>query len=87
MKNSKIKIIFLSLLLINISIGCKKSESSPTKEDWTLALTAIYFNVDDICVRQYGTVSPLAPYYAVNLFSGYPKTCENAIIGNSTMDI
>jgi hypothetical protein len=87
MNNSKIKIIFLSLLLINSSIGCKKSESSPTEKDWTLALSAIYFNVDDICIRQYGTVSPLAPYYAANLFSGYPETCENAIIGNSTMDI
>lgn len=87
MKNLKIKIIFLSLLLINISIGCKKSEPSPTKEDWTLALTAIYLNVDDICIREYGYVSPLAPNYAANVFSGYPETCENAIIGDSTMDI
>jgi hypothetical protein len=77
----------LLILLLFIFSNCEKKEPSPTNEDWTLAAAAYYFNVDDMCVREYGYVSPLAPNYAVNVFSGYPATCDNAIIGNSTMDI
>jgi len=80
-----IKKIFLILLLILAS--CQKSEPHPTKQDWIIALTALYYNVDDICIREYGSISPLGVHYATNLFSGYPTTCENIIIGNSTMDI
>jgi len=78
------KRIFLIILLI---IGCTKQESKPTKQDWTVALLASYYNVDDICIREYGSISPLIQHYATNLFAYYPTTCETAIIGNSTMDI
>jgi len=75
------------IILILFSLHCTKEEAKLTKEDWTVMLTAIYFNVDDICIREYGTVSPLIQNYATNLFAYYPATCENVIIGNSTMDI
>lgn len=79
------KIIILGLLVA--TPFCSPKESHPTKKDWQIALTAIFFNVDDICVREYGSVSPLAPTYATSIFSGYPTTCETVIIGDSTMDI
>ena len=74
------------VILLTFS-NCQKPEPHPTKQDWIIALTALYYNVDDICIREYGSISPLGVHYAANLFSGYPTTCENVIIGNSTMDI
>lgn len=75
------------ILIFILALGCSDPKPSPTNKDWVVALTAIYFNVDDMCVREYGVVSPLAPTYAANLFFAYPDQCENIIIGNSTMDI
>lgn len=80
------KTFFLVFLFILI-FGCQGKKNSPTEQDWITALVAIHYNVQDECIREYGSISPLGVHYATNLFSGYPLTCENAIIGNSTMDI
>jgi hypothetical protein len=80
----KKSVVWLLILLLPF---CQKKEQNPTTQDWATALLAIYYNVSDECIREYGSISPLGPHYATNVFSGYPTTCETAIIGNSTMDI
>lgn len=77
---------FIVLLALSLSF-CTPKEKSPSDEAILISLLGIYYNVPDECVYEYGTVSPLGAFYKVNLFDSYPKTCKNAIIGNSTQDI
>lgn len=74
------------LLALSLSF-CAPKEKSPTDEDILISLLTIYYNVPDECVYEYGTISPLGAFYKANLFDSYPKTCKNAIIGNSIQDI
>lgn len=77
----------LVLGLVMLALFCSPTKKHPTQQDYVTALLASYYNVDDICIREYGSISPLIQHYAQNLFAYYPTECENIIIGNSTMDI
>jgi hypothetical protein len=75
------------ILLFLILLSCNTDKTSPSDQDIMIALALIHASQDNSCVAQYGSISPLGNFYNQNLFSGFPETCENVIIGNSTMDI
>lgn len=83
------KKIFLILLIICNFLLCEnKKEKHPTKHDYLIAWI-IYTNQKPIdnCINDYKQLNPLWNTYYTNTFINYSTSCENIIIGDSTMDL
>lgn len=71
------KIILLLLLLV---MGCDNSGTRYSHKNEALKLLILD------CLQEYKTLNPLYPFYTDSIFKNYSASCDNVIIGDSTMD-
>ena len=83
--------IFIFIILILITSNCHTKNQTNISKNELLLLAAIYNyqqsqNNGD-CKNQYKTMNSLYTNYAITEFVNYSTSCENIIIGDSTMDM
>lgn len=83
------KKIILIILLILFSISCiQEKEKHPTKKDYFILWYVLNSPKPvDNCINDYSQLNPLFNTYLQNDFVNYSTSCQNIIIGDSTMDL
>lgn len=85
------KNIILFLILFVFSFSCiqqPEKEKHPTKKDYLILLYVLNSPKPvDNCINDYSQLNPLFNTYLQNDFVNYSTSCQNIIIGDSTMDL
>lgn len=84
------KNILLILILVSSLVSCinEPKEKHPTKKDYLILWSVLNSPKPvDNCISDYSQLNPLFNTYLQNDFINYSTSCQNIIIGDSTMDL